>query len=130
MMLPKYKEIAELLKKGATLEAQEKIIELRETAIDLQEENQTLKVKIQQLQEKLDKKEALIWEKPFYWLENKDGPFCQKYFDDQQKLIRLQGGDNDQWFCYVCKTEYHGTNYKYEPSIQVVKSRRSWMEGY
>ncbi len=38
MALPRYKEIVELVKKGATLEAQEKIIELREAALELQEE--------------------------------------------------------------------------------------------
>ena len=37
--LPNYKEIVELLKKGADVEDQEKIMKLRETAIDLKEEN-------------------------------------------------------------------------------------------
>ena len=33
--LPNYKEFVELIKKGSTVEAQEKIMEVRETAIDL-----------------------------------------------------------------------------------------------
>jgi Zn finger protein HypA/HybF involved in hydrogenase expression len=43
MAIPNIKEIFELIKKGATLEAQQKIIELKETAISLQEENLELK---------------------------------------------------------------------------------------
>jgi len=44
-MIPTYKEIIELIKKGATIEAQEKIMELRESAIELQSENIELKQK-------------------------------------------------------------------------------------
>ncbi len=39
MALPNYGDIVELIKKGATLEAQEKIMELRDGALDLQEQN-------------------------------------------------------------------------------------------
>ena len=38
-MLPTYTEIVDLIKKGSTIAAQEKIIELREAAITLQEDN-------------------------------------------------------------------------------------------
>ena len=43
MPIPRYSDIVDLIKKGATLEAQEKIIELREAALELQEENIRLK---------------------------------------------------------------------------------------
>jgi Zn finger protein HypA/HybF involved in hydrogenase expression len=43
MAIPNIKEIFELIKKGATIEAQQKIVELRETVISLQEENINLK---------------------------------------------------------------------------------------
>ncbi len=52
-MLPKYKEIVELLKKGSTLEAQEQIMSLREGALELQEENQELKEKVRNLESNL-----------------------------------------------------------------------------
>ena len=35
-MLPKYRDIVDLLKKGSTLEAQEQIMRLREGALELQ----------------------------------------------------------------------------------------------
>lgn len=43
MEIPNIKEIFELIKKGATIEAQQKIMELKETVISLQEENLELK---------------------------------------------------------------------------------------
>jgi hypothetical protein len=52
-MLPRYKDIVELMKKGSTLEAQEQIMSLREGAIELQEENQELKNTIRELENKL-----------------------------------------------------------------------------
>jgi len=51
--LPKYKEIMELIKKGATLEAQEKIMELRESALELQDQNLEQKAEIRALKKEL-----------------------------------------------------------------------------
>jgi len=58
-LLPKYKDIVDLIKKGSTIEAQEKIMELREAALTLQEETLELKAKIKELEEKLNKKEEV-----------------------------------------------------------------------
>jgi len=58
MTLPSYKDIIELVKKGATIEAQEKVMELREAALELQEENINLKNEVMDLKEKLRKLES------------------------------------------------------------------------
>ncbi len=42
-LLPNYKDIVELIRKGSTIEAQEKILELRKAAMQLQEENLALR---------------------------------------------------------------------------------------
>jgi len=55
-MLPKYREIIDLLKKGATVEAQEQIMALREGALELQEENFSLKEKVMGLEARLQNK--------------------------------------------------------------------------
>ncbi|HYA20452.1 MAG TPA: hypothetical protein VEG25_07400, partial [Burkholderiales bacterium] len=60
-MLPRYQDIVELIKKGATVEAQEKIMELREMALELQEENVNLKSQVNELQQALKLKEQLRW---------------------------------------------------------------------
>jgi hypothetical protein len=114
IMLPKYKDIIELIKKGSTLEAQEKIMELREAAIELQDENQELRQKIKGLEEDLETKAKLKWEKPYYWLvggEHKDGPFCQLCYDKDKKLIRLQGGDRGSWRCHSCRSYFEDSTY-------------------
>lgn len=121
-MLPKYKDIMDLIKKGATLEAQEKIMELRETALAFQEENQELKEKLREMQERLEIQGKLVWEKPSYWLvddDTRDGPYCQRCYDTEQSLIRLQGGNNDLWVCKSCQSKYYGPNYQ-PPKPRVV----------
>lgn len=108
MSLPTYKEIIELLKKGATVEAQEQIMELREAVITLQEENFELRNKIRKLDEKLRIKGQLKFSRNVYWSHEgqaKDGPFCPRCFDIDQKLARLQDY-GDCWYCVACKQGY------------------------
>lgn len=69
MALPSYKDILELIKAGATIEAQEKIMELRQAALSTQEDNIQLRSRVSEL-------EARIRE-----LESMDGepcPWCRK----------------------------------------------------
>ena len=60
-MLPNYSEVIDLIKKGSTLEAQQKIVELREASLAMQEENVTLRSRIQELEKQLSLKEKLHW---------------------------------------------------------------------
>ena len=115
-MLPTYKEIIELIKKGSTLEAQEKISLLREEIISLREEKSNLLEKLKQIEVRQKIKSKLEWDGTVYWLienktDKKDGPYCQKCQDADEKLIRLQGGKNDVWFCHQCKSKYFGADY-------------------
>ena len=124
-MLPRYAEIVALIKKGATLEAEEKILELREGALELQEENLELREKVKELEDKLSLKKNVQWEKPHYWVingEEKDGPYCQKCYDADQKLIRMQGGGNDRWTCNECKNTVLGPSY-IKPQIKRIAPR-------
>jgi len=53
MALPSVKDIVDLVKTGATIEAQEKIMELRRAALDLQEENLSLRQRISDLENEI-----------------------------------------------------------------------------
>jgi ribosomal protein L37E len=53
MGLPSYKDIVELVKTGATIEAQERIMELRQAALDLQEENMRLRNRVSELEKQV-----------------------------------------------------------------------------
>ena len=124
-MLPRYKEIIDLMKKGSTLEAQEQILCLREAALELQEENQELKLKVKDLEAALNLKEEVVWVKPYYFKlvnDERDGPYCQRCYDVDSKLIRLQGGHNDAWHCAECKKSYYGEAY-IVPKTRPRKSR-------
>ena len=76
--LPGYKTIADLIKRGLTVEAQEKIMELREAAVSLKEDNLTLRDRITTLKARFDVQDRLEWDPPYYWLkqaEDRDGPY-------------------------------------------------------
>lgn len=98
MAIPTYKDIVDLMKKGATVEAQEKIMALREAALELQEENLSLKDAVRSLEEQVKLKTKLTFDGQVYWLidgDQKDGPFCQRCYDAEHLLMRLQKGDID-----------------------------------
>jgi hypothetical protein len=103
--LPTYKDIVDLIKKGATVEAQEQIMALREGALAVQEENLLLREKVKDLEEDLRIRGQLTFDGANYWLEEEnrtDGPFCQHCYDTVGKYVRLQDYD-DTWYCFSCK---------------------------
>jgi len=112
------KDLYELAKTGATPELQQKLMELREEALALQEENLNLRMHIQELEQKASSRDEIFFEGEAYWRKHvngnggggKDGPFCQKCFDTQGKLVRLQSATHmvacRDWLCVVCKTGY------------------------
>ena len=130
--IPKYNEIIELLKKGATIEAQEKIMELRETALQLQEESIEFKKKIKELEEAIETKNCIVWEAPYYFIEKdnkKDGPFCQLCYDKEKLLIRLHEGKKGSWSCHSCEKIFRDKSYV--PSQRKTISKGpSWVKDY
>lgn len=106
MALPTFKDIAELFKKGATLEAQQKIIELQEVHLAIREELLALKDENRALRAQVERNCKVVWVAPYYYLvdgENRDGPYCQKCYDEKSKLIRMQSGhEGDAHRCAVC----------------------------
>lgn len=71
--------------------------------------------KIRELEEALKVKATLKYEAPYYWLiqsGEKDGPFCQQCYDNEGKVIRLQGGGNGIWHCKTCKQIFNDKTYR------------------
>jgi hypothetical protein len=112
------KDIYEVVKKGATIELQEKLMKLREDALALQEENIELKGKILELEQIINEKEELVFDGRVYWRnidgEEKEGPFCQSCYDSDSKVIRLQFHRINRgraeyaefWKCNICDSNY------------------------
>jgi len=106
-----FSSVLELYKKGSNLEAEQKLQELQEAFIDLKAENLDLREELLQLREKISLKESVKYETPFYYHLNegiKDGPFCQKCYDDETKLVRLVivNDYKGTHFCKVCKNHF------------------------
>ena len=114
-VFPEYKDIVKLVKQGMTVEAQEEIMKFREAQLALQEENMRLKGTIKELEAKLSEKEKINFEPPFYYKiegDKKDGPFCQKCYDSDTKLIRLQDMKKGAWQCVACNNNFFEDSYK------------------
>src|SRR5260221_9721588 len=108
MALPSYKDIIELIKKGATVEAQEQIMALREAAPTLQEDNFALRERVRAIEEELRLKDSLVFDGTSYYMssdepDDPDGPFCQRCYDVEKKLVRLQNWDETTYACFSCK---------------------------
>ena len=115
--MPNYQDIFELIKKGATLEAQERIMELRETLVSLQEERQALKERVLELESALAIQGDLLFDNGVYWRVSggdgeREGPFCQHCYDVNDRLVRLQHArsngtrGNHCWACAACKNRF------------------------
>jgi hypothetical protein len=118
-VIPKYKDISDLLDKGATVEALERIMELREATLELQEENLDLKVKVKKLEEKLEDNTKVEFDGVFYWEvsdTSKKFPFCQQCRDNSEKNIRLQFTHSDWWECKTCKNIFNASKNREKPN--------------
>ncbi len=110
------KDIYELAKKGATLELQERLIKIREEALSLQEENLKLRARVSELEAALSVRENLSFDGSAYWrsLEEgkREGPYCQRCYDADGKLIRLQSSqyvhDGQHVHSWLCRALQQG----------------------
>src|SRR5690554_5746970 len=106
-------DIARLIKdSGASLEQAEiklqiaelisALAEARIEIASVQSDLVAKDIEIRALKEKLENKQKMVWEKPYYWLldgGNRDGPYCQRCYDVEQNLVRLQGSGKSGWSC-------------------------------
>lgn len=110
------KDIADLIKKMGNMELYEKIIDLRDQIFSLREENLKQKEQITQLKNQMSVKEKVTYEAPYYWTTTdegqKDGPFCQKCYDKDSELIRLQDCKRGTWKCLSCSSVVRDSSYR------------------
>lgn len=110
MITPDFKDIVNLVKKGATVEAQEKIMELREAMLSIHEENIQLKNKLAKLEEQLRMSSEMQFKKPFYFKSGDDQPFCPLCWEKDKMPIHLIGpygaAGGTYYKCNHCKTSY------------------------
>ncbi len=93
--------VTELVKKAATIDLQEKIMELREYIVSLKDENIAIKEENQILKLQLDAEQSFTLKEGLYWKEGDSVPYCQKCLDGSKKRIHLQIW-SDGWKCLEC----------------------------
>lgn len=101
-----------------------KLSKLISVIVDTQSQISDIKIelidkneRIQELENILKIQNELEFEQPYYWKisgDKKDGPYCQKCYDENKKLIRLQDETNGSWRCLVCNSFFRDKNYKEE----------------
>jgi regulator of replication initiation timing len=99
------KEIADLVQKLGNIELYRKIVELEGQIIELTRENHSLSEQVNELQKQLAFKSQIQYEGKMYRRVDgtaKTGPYCQRCYDVDRKLVRLQSWD-DAWMCFGCK---------------------------
>jgi hypothetical protein len=96
--------------KSSILDAKDNVLDLRSALIEKDEE-------IQKLKEELKVQNEIKFEPPVYWHitdDGKDGPFCQKCYDVDKNLVRLQIFDSSHegaWNCTACQSHYRTKEY-------------------
>src|SRR5258706_4081975 len=93
MIVPIEKDIVDLVQRGATTEAEKRIVALRVAAMTAQLEIVTLRERISTVERELHLREAVSFDGMYYWMgtpDAKDGPFCPTCYDTEHLMMRLQ----------------------------------------
>lgn len=99
-------KLADLI--GALADAKLEVVGVQQTLAEAE-------AKVRELDAKLKIRENLQWKEPAYWLETavgSDGPFCQKCYDTDQKLVRLQGNGTGWFECKSCKSSFETADHR------------------
>jgi len=116
------KELYELGQKTKNIKIQEQITKLREEVIEIQEENIRLQEKISGLEKELSIRKNYEYVESTYWAlkrnddDVRDGPFCQRCFDVNKNIVRLQiynlytTSEPTEMFCLECKNSFFPTD--------------------
>jgi hypothetical protein len=124
------KTLATVLKEAGKIDLTQQVIELQQTLLgllaantDLATTNQDYRAKISELITALDMKAAFYFAQNAYWSGQpwaRDGPFCSRCFDVDQKAVRLTLNSPAVGVCPHCK---HGVRLD-APSDQPAAPRR------
>lgn len=105
------KDVVSLIKKLDDQELYQKILDLQSQILELSSEIIELKNRNTELTEKLNIKENMNWQPPFYFKQGDSMPYCQLCFDSENQTIHLvyshQSAQRDYvWNCPKCSNKY------------------------
>ena len=101
------KEVADLVKKLGDVDLYRKIVELEQEVFDLTRQNRKQEEEIVRLNELVITKQKMIFQKPFYFIENDEYPYCPKCWEVDRVTVHLVGpmklGPGRRYDCPNCK---------------------------
>lgn len=106
-------QLADLI--GALAEAKINAAEIQELILEKDR-------RIRELEQVADIANRLKYEAPHYWLvdgQRRDGPFCQQWWDNDRKLIRLQMTGSGLWQCKSCANYFGSRSSGSEPETVI-----------
>lgn len=114
-------KLADLM--NALADARIEVAEIQETVAEADS-------RIKELEARLATRARVKWDEPVYWLESdagRDGPFCQRCYDMEEKLVRLQGSGDGHYSCRACNCGYTTAAYRarQDAAIRAHNARRS-----
>lgn len=84
-------------------------VKLQQSVIELFDENAKLREENDALKQKADIEKGLVFEHGVYYTNHtgtKDGPYCQRCWDKDRVLLRLQVHENGRAYCLECQNGY------------------------
>ena len=114
-------KLADLM--NALADARIQVADIQQTVVEAE-------ARIKELEARLATRAKLTWDEPLYWRETdtgRDGPFCQRCYDAEEKLVRLQGSGAGHYSCRACKCDYTTAAYRarQEAAVREHNSRGS-----
>ncbi len=105
-VLETIKDAVKLAQKLGNVEIAQALIDAQQAALDLMGENQSLRDEVARLNEALELQGTVKYDDGAYWTENgdRDGPFCTKCWDVDQKLVRMKHTHTEWFHCPNCET--------------------------
>ena len=108
------RKIIQAIQESDQLAANQLTLELQSNALELKEENYKLRRRIDELEHHINLVDDMSFDGKVYWRgegEDRDGPFCQRCLDAEDRAIRLQfreqtaQGYESRWYeCHSCQS--------------------------
>ena len=98
----------ELAKNAQSVELQRELLEMQEEYNTLRDQNIALKERVKELEASQALATDLTYRDSAYYLRGgpgEDGPFCQRCWDVDKRLVRVQIGSGSLRYCAQCQLE-------------------------
>jgi hypothetical protein len=101
------KDVADLVKKAGDIDLYRKIVSLEGEVLDLTREKRRLEARVEELEKSLEFKGQLKFDKPFFWMDGDNTPYCPSCWEVKGIAVHLfqyyKNQEETRWDCTNCK---------------------------